>query len=121
MHADELPTPEFWGPGDWCEVLNKPATWYGQNGDAGMITAERIEAVLWLEADSPEGWGSVDMACLVRLTDGAFAMCEAWADTTGWGCRDGVTWKVAPSILLAASELSPDYREKLTEHLMEGS
>ncbi len=36
-----------------------------------------------------------DIVLLVELTDGSWATCMAWCDTTGWGCQDSVEWKWA--------------------------
>lgn len=97
MNIEQFPEIEHWSVYDWEVVLddaNNSAELISKNGSAGRITADRINNVLWITADSPEGYGSVDMACIVQLMDGRYAMCEAWADTTGWGCRDGVSWKV---------------------------
>jgi hypothetical protein len=113
--ADKLPTTEIWTEGDWDEVLDQPAEYAAKGGDAGKMTWERIRDVIWLTADSIEGYSSVDMACVVTLTDGSCAICEAWCDTTGWGCRDGVTWKVGPTLETVVSELSPDYRDAFTK------
>lgn len=32
---------------------------------------------------------------LAELNDGRWAGCEAWNDTTGWGCQDGIEWGIA--------------------------
>lgn len=114
MELGELPHVEdVWAEYDWTEALDTGRTceYVAKNGDAGAMTAERIKRVLWIIADSPEGYGSVDMACVVELNDGTYAMGEAWADTTGWGCRDDATWKVGPDIPSVLTELSPENRE----------
>jgi len=113
--ADKLPTTEIWTEYDWSEVLTMPAEYAAKGGDAGRMTEDRIRDVVWLTADSIEGYASVDMACVVTLIDGTFAICEAWCDTTGWDCGSGVTWKVAPTLEAVISELSPDYRDEFTK------
>ncbi len=112
MKLDDLPTNEEWN--SWGQVLaSDPADpaddgWTYGNSYSGAystvdgskvedITAARIATVdLWF-GESPEGYGSLDFVALCSLTDGRWAACLAWADTTGWGCRDGVQWKVAPA------------------------
>jgi hypothetical protein len=114
MDIGDLPqVADIWGEGDWAETFGagRACEYAAKRGDAGMMTAERIKRVLWITADSPEGYGSVDMACVAELEDGTFAIGEAWADTTGWGCRDDATWKVGPDIASVLAELSPENRE----------
>lgn len=118
MEFTDLPVQEYWSEYDWSEVLGVTAEYAAKNGDAGPVTAERIKAVLWLTADSPEGYGSVDMACIVQLEDG-YAMGEAWADTTGWDCRSGVTWKAGPDLESVLAELSEANREAAREAIGE--
>ena len=114
MEISDLPdVAGVWGEGDWAEALDAGRTceYAAKSGDAGPMTAARIKRVPWIAAESPEGYGSVDMACLAELDDGTFAICEAWADTTGWGCRDDATWKVGPDVESVLAELSPVNRE----------
>lgn len=59
------------------------------------ISAERFAEVEAVHGESTEGGCSVDIVLLVRLTDGSYATCMAWADYTGWGCQDDAVWKVA--------------------------
>jgi hypothetical protein len=63
-----------------------------------------IEIVTDLWATSPEGYGSVDIALLARLNDGRWASCVAWADTTGFGCQQGVDWRINPTREAAISQ-----------------
>lgn len=37
----------------------------------------------------------LDMVVVGRLKDGRWFSGKAWNDYTGWGCQDGVDWKVA--------------------------
>ncbi len=114
MEIQELPhVDEVWTEYDWTEALSegRACEYVAKQGDAGPMTAERIKRVLWITAESPEGYGSVDMACVAELNDGTYAMGEAWADTTGWGCRDSATWKVGPDVSSVLTELSPENRK----------
>lgn len=47
-----------------------------------------------LRAVSPEGWSSTDIAFVARLADGRWATCVAWSDTSGFGCRQQVDWRI---------------------------
>lgn len=118
MKFEELPTAEDWGEYDWQMVLAGGSEWgpvasaefAGKNGPAEVPSAEQVAEVIWLTADSPEGYGSKDFAALVRLSDGQFAMCEAWADTTGWDCRSDAIWKIGPTLESVKAELSETNR-----------
>lgn len=57
---------------------------------------------LW--ATSPEGYGSTDIAFLARLVDGRWTTCVAWSDTTGFGCRQQVDWRINPTREQAISQ-----------------
>lgn len=46
----------------------------------------------------PDDWDSSYFYLLGRLPDGRYVTCEAWNDSTGWGCQDGRTWTVASSL-----------------------
>ncbi|MFL1904824.1 hypothetical protein ACJWDR_37830 [Streptomyces tauricus] len=65
---------------------------------------DTIEVVTNVWATSPEGYGSVNLALLARLADGRWATCVAWADTTGFGCQQGVDWRVNDTRELAISQ-----------------
>jgi hypothetical protein len=65
---------------------------------------DSIEIVTDVWAVSPDGYGSVNIALLALLTDGRWASCVAWADTTGFGCQQGVDWRVQPTRELAISQ-----------------
>jgi hypothetical protein len=58
---------------------------------------EQITEITHLWAVSPEGWGSTSIAFLARLTDDRWATCVAWSDTSGFGCREGVDWRINPT------------------------
>lgn len=53
---------------------------------------ETIVEVTHLWAISPEGYSDTNIALLARLTDGTWASCVAWSDTSGFGCQEDVTW-----------------------------
>lgn len=128
MKLNELPTNDDWSEYDWQQVFpNRADDKYGNSGDyrgtfrAGRVEAEQIEdvtagriaeVVQW-HAESPDGYGSVDFWALVRLTDSQYAVSEAWADTTGWGCRADAWWKVGTREQCLA-ELSPENRRQAT-------
>lgn len=58
---------------------------------------QQIAEVTDLWAISPEGYGSTNIAFLARLSDGRWATCVAWSDTSGFGCREGVDWRINPT------------------------
>lgn len=65
---------------------------------------EQIAEVTDLWAVSPDGFGSTDIAFLARLGDGRWATCVAWSDTSGFGCQQGVDWRINDSRELAISQ-----------------
>lgn len=71
-------------------------------GDAPQ--PEYIAEVTHLWADSPEGFASLDVAFLARLTDGRWATCVAWSDTSGFDCQGDVDWRVNDNRELAISQ-----------------
>ncbi|MER7280489.1 hypothetical protein ABT369_39230 [Dactylosporangium sp. NPDC000244] len=127
MLIADLPTNDDWSAYDWSAVL-KPgpddygssytgAHWAPLGGPAPDITADRIARIHGWQASSPEGGGSRNFACVVELTDGTWAACMAWADYTGWGCQDGVEWRVAadlPSIVSYGLDCEGRQRLELT-------
>lgn len=70
------------------------------------VTAERIATVHAFYAAPQEGagWAETDVALLAELTDGTWATCVAWRDSSGWDCRSGANWRVAPTRELAISQ-----------------
>ncbi len=105
-----LPLTPRWDTSDWLSVLDQPAEYAAKSGPAGPLQESDIAEVLWFHADSPEGWASKDFAALVLLEDGWYAICEAWADTSGWDCRSEVTWKIAYTLEEALQEFTPPNR-----------
>lgn len=106
MNDADLPEVGEIDSGVWGNILSSNDSWGSSYSGAYStvdgsrvddVTAERIVRVDLAFGESPEGYGSTDMAILVELTDGTWAACMAWSDTTGFGCRDDVQWKVAPS------------------------
>lgn len=63
--------------------------------DGDAPEPDQIAAVTHLWATSPEGYGSTDIAFLARLTDGRWATCVAWSDTSGFGCQQQVDWRIS--------------------------
>lgn len=81
---------------DWSALFE-----YGE----GVAPApEAIIEITELWMISPEGWASRSIALIGRLTDGQWATCVAWADTSGFGCQQGVDWCVQPTRELAISQ-----------------
>ncbi|MFE5332512.1 hypothetical protein ACFRCG_39660 [Embleya sp. NPDC056575] len=39
-------------------------------------------------------YAELNLAALMRLTDGSWAAVAAWCDTSGWDCQSGVDWAV---------------------------
>lgn len=70
----------------------------GPAPDPDSIESAHVWAV------SPEGYGSTDIALIARLTDGQWATCVAWSDTTGFGCQQGVDWRINPTREAAISQ-----------------
>lgn len=125
MKVEDLPTSDDWDRWSWGEVFprtdeNRNSGDYsgtypvGPGGDRiDDVTPDRIAEVLHFWAESPEGYGSVDFFAVVRLTDGQYAVSEAWADTTGWGCQADAWWKVGPTYESVIAELSEPNRARL--------
>lgn len=116
MKLEDLPTNADWTVDDWKQTFGgEDYSGTYEVGPAGVevddVTPERIAKVLHWHAHSPDGYGSVDFYAVVRLTDGQYAVSEAWADTTGWGCQADAWWKVGPSEASVLMELSPENRE----------
>lgn len=63
-----------------------------------------ITEVTNLWSTSPEGYASRDIALVARLHDGQWATCVAWSDTSGFGCQQGVDWRVNDTRELAISQ-----------------
>ncbi|WUI02066.1 hypothetical protein OHR68_09750 [Spirillospora sp. NBC_00431] len=123
MKLEDLPTVTHWDAGDWRQVFpldnagDYSGTYpVGPGGDRiDDITPERIAEVLHLWAESWEGYGDVNFFAVVRLTDGQYAVSEAWADTTGWGCQADAWWKAGPTYESVIAELSAENRKRLDE------
>ncbi|WP_242890157.1 hypothetical protein [Actinomadura litoris] len=123
MRLEDLPTNEDWGRSSWEEVFpganggDYSGTYpVGPGGtEVEDVTPERITEVLHFWAESPEGFGSQDFFAVARLTDGQYAVSEAYADTTGWGCQADAWWKVGPTYESVIAELSESNRARLDE------
>lgn len=91
------------GEYDWDQI-------WAQSGRAQRVGAE----VLHVYAISPEGYGSLECAGIVKTLDGYYYAFDAWADTTGWGCQDGVQWYGPMASVKGASDrLSQEHRRAL--------
>lgn len=125
MRAEDLPDIGEIERDVWSSILPASDGWgWGSSysgaystvdgSQVGDVIADRIARVHLTFGESPEGYGSTDMAILVELTDGTWAACMAWSDTTGFGCQDDVQWKVAPTRAEAISQgLDREARRKL--------
>lgn len=130
MNVEELPTTEDFTTNDWREVTgthwDSQAVAYSNRGfkarDASKIVKRAdellhvtdIAEVLRLYATTSGGspCHDLDAVIVVALRDGRWALCEAWTDCTGWGCRDGVDWWVgSPEAILAT--VTPEQQRKL--------
>ena len=103
-----LPTNDSFGEYGWMEILAGGEAYEGVRAIDGApaedMTSDRIASVhAFYAEDGDEGYGSRDVALLAELTDGTWATCVAWCDTTGWDCQSGANWRVAPTRELAIS------------------
>lgn len=129
MNPDSFPTDRGISGYDWAELFPSADGWNDRSSTtfaAGVggaqldpVMPEDVLAVVAHHGISPEGYGSIDLWAIVQLQDGRYGMVEAWADTTGWGCQDGVVWKVCTSYDQAVSELSEVNRRELALQLAE--
>jgi hypothetical protein len=86
-----------WGvvfPGDSCGLYNGTYAVYDSDEvdpvqDITRDRVARVDAAHVKEGDCSE----TNLTLLVELTDGTWAACMAWCDTTGWDCGAGVQWK----------------------------
>ncbi len=107
LPLDDYDWNELFRPGEWAHAV--PFT----SGPAPLARKlEDVRVVHHLYTISPEGWGSHEIIALVEFEDGAWGLCEAWADTTGWGCQDGVEWRVGTEADVQRL-ITPDQAEKL--------
>lgn len=100
MNLVVLPTNELWTDSDWRYVLAGSEFYEGaftapDGQRADDITADRIGHVDIWAVENPEEMADYNFAALVELTDGTWAACVAWTDTSGWGCQQGVYWRIA--------------------------
>jgi hypothetical protein len=73
-------------------------------GHGDVPEPDQIAEIDRLWATSPEGYGSTDIAFIARLSDGRWATCVAWSDTSGFGCREDVDWRINDSRETAISK-----------------
>ncbi len=103
MNPRDLPTNDVWDTSDWHYVLAGSEFYEGaftapDGQKTDDIDADRIINVIAWNAASEEGGNDKNFAALVRLADGRWAGCMAWTDYTGWGCQQGVYWRVVDSL-----------------------
>lgn len=108
MKRNEFPVNDDWRRDDWLVVLEddqgatNPREFETVLTSAAsanpFTTADVAEVVAW-HGTSPEGWASLEFTCVLRLSDGRYAFCEAWADTSGWGCQDSTNWRLASTLV----------------------
>ncbi len=103
MNITDLPTNDVWGRSDWENVFAGSGYYEGaftapDGQPTDDITADRIAHVLAWNAESHEGGNDVNFAAIAQLADGRWAGCMAWTDYTGWGCQQGVYWRVVDSL-----------------------
>lgn len=103
MNLKDLPTNDVWDAYDWEYVFAGSEFYEGaftapDGQQADDITADRIAHVAAWNATSEEGYGQKEFAAVVRLADGRWAGCMAWTDTSGWGCQQGVYWRVVDTL-----------------------
>ena len=79
------------------EVTLEEWTWSSLFEYAAGDTPEpdQITEITHLWAISPEGYASTNIALMGRLADGRWVTCVAWSDTTGFGCQEGVDWRIS--------------------------
>lgn len=121
MKLGELPSNGDWAAESWSclwEGSHYTGTWpVGPGGSEPLddVSAERIAEVIHWDAVSHDGYADIDLYAVVRLTDGQYAVCEAWADTTGFDCQGDAWWKVGPSLESVLAELSEVNRKRITD------
>jgi hypothetical protein len=74
--------------------------------DRGVDAPEpgQIIEITNLWATSPEGYASTDINMLGRLSDDRWFTVVAWSDTSGFGCQQGVDWRINSTHELAISQ-----------------
>ncbi|MEU9333196.1 hypothetical protein AB0D49_08520 [Streptomyces sp. NPDC048290] len=88
------------------EVSLDAWTWSSlyEYADTAAPEPGQIVEVTDLWAVSPEGYGSTDIAVVGRLLGGQWFTCVAWSDTSGFGCQQGVDWRINDTRELAISQ-----------------
>ena len=103
MNLTDLPTNEHWDAHDWEYVLHGSEFYEGaftapDGARAADITADRIVRVDRWWATGGHEYADQDFVAVVELSDGTWAACMAWTDSSGWGCQQGVYWRVTQSL-----------------------
>lgn len=112
MKIEDFPTNEHLDQWDWKEILGRndgdgPGRVYSKwepqyavsavlgDGTVPKPNAEDVVDVIAFDAQTADGvCHELDFVALIELTEGRYALVEAWTDCTGWGCQDGVRWIV---------------------------
>lgn len=55
------------------------------------IKENEVKSVLYATGTSVEGYGEWAGGFVLRLKDGETVVVTGWCDTSGWGCRDGMS------------------------------
>lgn len=63
---------------------------------SGILSLDKVTAVLYGFGKSEEGYGQWDGAFILRLNDGQLAIVHGGCDTTGWGCQDSSSVDFCP-------------------------
>lgn len=98
MKLENFPTNENWTDWDWSHVFEQGECWTATFPSHGiresMPKMDDVKSVHSWFGDSPEGYGSKTLYALMSLHDGRWLFADCWADTTGWGCQDGMDFHV---------------------------
>lgn len=119
MNVTDLPTNDLWTDYDWSNVLSGSEYYEGaftapDGAAAPDVTADRIARVEQWWADGGHEYADRDFVAVVELTDGTWAACMAWTDSSGWGCQQGVYWRVTSTLADAITYgLDQEGRRKL--------
>jgi hypothetical protein len=77
-----------------CRNYYEGASFAPLGAPAPDITPESIADIDLYYLYEGGSWAEQDMAAVVRLHDGNWAAVTGWCDTSGWGCQQGVEWRV---------------------------
>lgn len=88
---------------DWAHITGHGDGFVEWRNLAGELTDERPDVAevvdCWFNHNgdpADEGTGTeLHVYAVVRFTDGRWGYVEAWNDFTGWGCQDGIDWRIS--------------------------